>query len=57
MMLNPQEPVFTILGSIGHNLALGQAFFAGFQDASKLDPWFFDVDAAAAKIAGLAVPV
>ena len=57
MMLNPQEPVFTILGSIGYNPALGQAFLDGFQDASRLDPWFFDVDAAATKIAGLAVPV
>ena len=54
-MLNPQEPVFTILMSIPHNPALGRAFLAGFQDASTLDPWFFDVEAASEKIASLAV--
>jgi hypothetical protein len=56
MMLNPQEPAFSILMGIVHNPALGEAFLAGFQDASTLDPWFFDVDAASTKIAGLSVP-
>lgn len=55
LMLNPQEPVLTIMMNIGQNPALGQAFLDGFQDASKLDPWFFDVDAASNKIAGLSV--
>lgn len=56
LMLNAQEPVFTIMMTIGQNPALGQAFIDGFQDASTLDPWFFDVDAASAKIASLSMP-
>lgn len=52
LLLNAQEPVFTIMMTIAQNPALGQAFLEGFQDASKLDPWFFDVDAARARIAG-----
>lgn len=53
MMLSPQEPVFSILMNIAHSPALGQAFLDGFQDASMLDPWFFDADAAHSKIASL----
>ena len=57
LLLNPEEQVLGILAHIGDNAALGHAFLDGFQDAAGLNPWFFDAEAAEAKIAGLSVGV